>query len=120
LRVAGHAAERGPLGGIDMTDRSDQASADATYLQSVGMSEAELSALHHFSLKNRGTFRYHGTFNGVRRYFTPGKQLRRNNSRFAERLACVAREHRSGTSKSFATLVHEALARLPLTQETIG
>jgi hypothetical protein len=92
-----------------MTDRSEQAAIDATYLESAGMSKVELSALHHFSLKNRS-----GTFNGVRRYFTPGKQLRRNNMRFAERLAYVARERRSGTGKSFGTLVQEALARFPL------
>jgi hypothetical protein len=92
-----------------MTHRSDQVAADATYLESAGMSAVELSALHHFSLKGR-----RGTFNGVRRYFTPGKELRAANTRFAERLGYVAHEHRRDTRKSFQTLVQEALARFPL------
>jgi hypothetical protein len=98
---------------VKMTDRSQQASDDATYLESAGMSEAELSALHHFSVSDRTT-RFRGTFAGVRRYFTAGKQLRVKNSRFADRLAFVAGAHRSGTNTSFATLVHEALTQLPL------
>jgi hypothetical protein len=94
-----------------MTDRSDQAATDATYLESAGMSALDLSKLHHFSV-NDGSWR--GSFEGVRRYFTPGKQLRANNTRFAERVAYVAREHRSGTNKSFDALVLEALAKFPL------
>jgi hypothetical protein len=80
----------------------------AQYLQSKGMSQQQLSALHHFSAKGREV-----TFASIIKYFGINKNLRANNIQFAERLKFVATEHRR-TGKNLNVLVQEALNRWSL------
>lgn len=80
----------------------------ARYLQAGGMSQKQLSALHHFSTKGREV-----SFTSIGRYFGVGKNLRANNGQFAERLTFVADTHRQ-SGKDLNLLIQEALVRWPL------
>lgn len=88
-----------------MSHLCEQLVEDVRYLRSAGMSEQQLSALHHFSLKGRKV-----TFRRLESYFSTNRDLRQTNYNFAERLRFVASEHRRGR-KEFSTLVGEALRK---------
>ena len=72
------------------------------------MTQAQLSALHHFALRGRPI-----TFALVYSYFGEHKELRDRNSRFGERLEFVAREWKSGRH-DFRVLIADALKSWPL------
>jgi hypothetical protein len=91
-----------------MSHLCEQLVEEVRYLRSAGMSEQQLSALHHFSLKGRKV-----TFRELERYFSTNRDLRRTNYNLAERLRFVANEHRMGR-KDFSISVREALRRWPL------
>ena len=74
----------------------------AHYLESVGFSREQLSALHHFSVRG-GKVGYPETY----AYFGVNKELRKSNRAFAERLNYVAAEHqRSRTGLSVLVSRH--------------
>jgi len=91
-----------------MSHICEQLIEDARYLKLAGMSQQHLSTLHHFSLKDREE-----TFTSTLKYFGENKDLRRNNTNYANRLKFVAAEHRR-TGKGFNSLVAQALAKWPL------
>ena len=91
-----------------MSHLCEQLVEEVRYLQSAGMSQQQLSALHHFSLKGRRV-----TFRRLESYFSTNRDLRQTNYNFAERLRFVAHEHRHGR-KEFSVLVGEALRKWPL------
>jgi len=78
------------------------------YFETSGLTEKQLSALHHFSLKGRDI-----TFQRIRRYFGVNKDLRENNINFASRVTFIAREHKL-SSQSLGSLVAQALSKWPL------
>jgi hypothetical protein len=86
----------------------DQLAKDASYLREKGMTQEQLSALHHFSLKNRGI-----TYNGLLRHFGNIQHPDPINVRFANRVRFVADAHREGR-RDFESVIQEALARYPL------
>jgi hypothetical protein len=92
-----------------MTHRSDQVVNAARYLHTAGMSSDELTAIHHFSRSGKRV-----TFGSILNYFAGSKELQANNGAFAERICYVASEHRMKPEKTFAALVHNALAKWPL------
>jgi hypothetical protein len=77
-------------------------------LKAAGFSSAELTRLHHFSLKNRII-----TFGEVISYLGDKRYLLGNNIAFAERCHYVADQLRSGHTDK-AELLRQALARTPL------
>ena len=91
-----------------MSHICEQLVEDARYLKRAGMSQQQLSALHHFSLKDREE-----TFNSTLRYFGEKKDLGRNNTDYAHRLNFVATKHRR-TGRGFNLLIAEALGKWPL------
>jgi hypothetical protein len=92
-----------------MTHICDRLLAASRYLETAGMSEGDLSALHHFSIKKRGV-----TYAAVRKYFGIRGDLRETNTSFAERVCYVAKQRRLGVTRSFSLLVREALHKWPL------
>lgn len=91
-----------------MSHICEQLVEEVRYLRSAGMSQQQLSALHHFSSKDRRV-----TFRELEVYFGVNRSLRKTNSDLGERLRFVANGHRSGR-KEFDALVQEALRRWPL------
>ena len=85
----------------------EQVAEAAQYLESVGMTGKELSALHHL---NKSL-----TFRGVIDYFNVNRDIRRQTSDFANRVLFVAREHRI-RSRPLDSLIQLALNRWPLTR----
>ena len=82
---------------------------DATgYLQARGLTQGQLSTLHHFWLKGRQI-----SFSLVYAYFGTSKNLQERNADFAHRLTFVARKHRAGSGQ-MVTLIEQALSRWPL------
>lgn len=67
---------------------------DLAYLESVGMTVAQLRSLHHWAGRPRSEGRV--TFKSVRDYFRRGHEMGPNNSLFAERLHLVAETHKLG------------------------
>jgi hypothetical protein len=80
----------------------------ARYLQASGMSQRQLSEMHHFSLKGREI-----SFSGIYSYFGENKSLKQNNANFAARIIFIANDHRHGRG-SFDRLIETALSRWPL------
>jgi hypothetical protein len=91
-----------------MCNLCEQVIQSARYLESEGISQEQLSQLHHFALNDRQL-----AFRAIYRYFGTHKQLRSKNVSFAERLKFVADEHKTG-KKSINTLIKEALRHWPL------
>ncbi|MDX6578016.1 MAG: hypothetical protein QOE96_3969 [Blastocatellia bacterium] len=92
-----------------MSHVCEQLVEETRYLEAAGLSQAQLSALHHFSLKGRPI-----TFNGVCSYFSKRNgDIWKITSDFASRVLFIAREHRNG-AHSFDALVQQALAKWPL------
>jgi hypothetical protein len=87
----------------------DQITKDARLLERAGMTNRQLSQLHHFALSGRTV-----SFTAVARYFGTRKDLREANTAFGRRLRLVASEH-ARTGKPFDKLVVEALLVVPLT-----
>ena len=77
-------------------------------LQSAGMSDADLTRLHHFSLKRHKVY-----FSNAIRYFEAKKAIRQTNELFAARCAYIAEKINSGRV-GLQTLIDEALERNPL------
>ena len=90
-----------------MGNLNEELLAAAHYLEVAGMSEEQLSQLHHYWLRKRVT--YWQTYD----YFGKNLPPRGNNTRYAERLKFVAAQHRLRRG-SFSVLVQEALAKWPL------
>ena len=91
-----------------MSHVCEQLVVDARYLKGAGMSQEQLSTLHHFSLKDREE-----TFKSTLKYFGKNRDLRHKNTDYANRLKFVAAEHRhSGTG--FNVLIAQALKKWPL------
>jgi hypothetical protein len=78
------------------------------YLDGKGMSEMQLSKLHHFSVKGRNE-----TYAQTYRYFGESKELRERNTNYANRLIFIAEKYKAGAG-SFSVLSIEALQRWPL------
>jgi hypothetical protein len=86
----------------------DQITKDARSLERAGMTNRQLSQLHHFALSGRTV-----SFTAVARYFGTRKELREANTAFGERLRLVATEH-ARTGKPLDKLITEALRAVPL------
>ena len=80
----------------------------AQYLQSVGMTQSQLTQLHHFSSKGR-VVRFNETIN----YFRTNRELGANNTNYAARLIYVANEYRHGGQR-INSLIQQALGKWPL------
>jgi hypothetical protein len=80
----------------------------ALYLEQHGFTQDQLSALHHFSLKDRPV-----RYNGIYKYFGTNKELQHRNALFAERVIFVADNYKDNKG-SFSQLINEALTRWPL------
>jgi hypothetical protein len=86
----------------------DQITKDARSLERAGMTNRQLSQLHHFALSGRTT-----SFAAVAAYFSVRKDLRSNNTAFGQRPRLVASGH-ARTGKPFEKLIAEALRAIPL------
>lgn len=73
--------------------KSDQLVVDLDYLESVGMTVEQLRYLHHWSGKPT---RSNVTYHNVREYFSRGRDMKGNNSDFADRLHLVAETYKLG------------------------
>lgn len=80
----------------------DQITKDARSLERAGMTNRQLSQLHHFALSGRTV-----SFTAVARYFGTRKELREANTAFG------ATEH-TRTGKPLDKLITEALRAVPL------
>lgn len=82
---------------------------DLDYLEQAGMTVEQLRSLHHWA----GTSTEKKvTYATVRDYFSHGRDMRENNTIFAERLHLVAQTHRRG----IPALVEIALRAYPSSQ----
>ena len=91
----------------NMGNLNEELVAATHYLEAAGMSEEQLSQLHHYWPRKRVT--YWQTYD----YFGKNLPPRTKNTRYAERLKFVAAQHRL-RGESFSVLVQEALAKWPL------
>jgi len=73
--------------------KADQLVADLDYLKSVGLTVEQLRSLHHWSATPTES---NVTYASVREYFCRGRDMRENNSHFADRLHLVAETHKRG------------------------
>ncbi len=89
-------------------EKANQLLADLDYLEQAGMTVDQLRSLHHWSERPESEQRV--TFGTVRDYFGHGREMRSNNSDFAERLHLVAQLRRG----DIADLVSLALKVHPL------
>ena len=78
----------------------------ARYLQEVGLSERQLTSLHHRSTE---------TFNSAIRYWSVDREPRPRSLDYAYRLRFIAREHK-GTNQSLDILVARALSKWPVSK----
>jgi len=78
------------------------------YLESQGMSQDQLSSLHHFYLKGRDI-----SFNLTNDYFGVNKNLKTRNSNFANRIIFVADQYKQHKG-SMSQLIEQALEKWPL------
>jgi hypothetical protein len=86
----------------------DQIVKDARSLESAGMTNRQLSQLHHFALSGRMT-----SFAAVAAYFSVRKELRSANAASGRRLRFVTSEH-ARTGRSFEKLIAEAMRTISL------
>jgi uracil-DNA glycosylase len=82
--------------------------AAAKFLESNGMSEEQLSQLHHFSLKGRNV-----TYAEAYRYFSKAQDLKDRNADYANRLIFIANKYMARAG-SLSALFSEALQTWPL------
>jgi len=78
------------------------------YLEKHGLTQKQLSSLHHFSLKGREV-----SFNGLYKYFAINKELQKRNSNFANRVIFVA-NHYKQNQVNYSHLISQALEKWPL------
>ena len=78
------------------------------YLQQAGLSQEQLTRLHHCSLRGHSQ-----SFAAVLSYFSSNKDLRQANSLFLLRVEYVTREHKRG-GQPLDSLLRDALRLYPL------
>jgi hypothetical protein len=82
--------------------------AAAKYLESNGFTQAQLSSIHHDSLKGRSV-----TFNTAYKYFGEHRELKDRNLDYGNRLAFIADQYKAGAGR-FSDLIALALKQWPL------
>jgi len=80
----------------------------AKFLEANGVTEAQLSSIHHFSPKDRGV-----TFAEACRYFGEQKDLKDKNLAYSNRLKFIANGYKARAG-SFSDLIAQALEKWPL------
>lgn len=61
------------------------------YLEAQGLTQNQLSSLHHFSLNGRDT-----SFSSTNNYFGANKNLQERNTKFGNRIIFVANQYKQG------------------------
>ena len=80
----------------------------AQHLEEHGLTQKQLSSLHHFSLKGREV-----SFKELHSYFGVDKELQSRNSNFANRVIYVASKYKQNKG-NFSQLIEQALEEWPL------
>ncbi len=80
----------------------------AHYLQAAGMSQRQLTSLHH-----RSKTGWQQTFNSLYSYWSVNRDPRQTTVDFANRVLYIAREHEF-TNQSLDALIERALSKWPL------
>lgn len=80
---------------------------DIDYLESVGLTVAQLRRLHHWGGDPAREARI--TFASTRNYFAKDQEMLENNTSFADRVHLVAEVHRQG----LPAIVELALSQIP-------
>ena len=78
--------------------KTEQLLADLDYLENAGLTEDQLRSLHHWSNRPEAAARV--TFASARDYFGHGRDMKTNNSSFADRLRLVVTQHCQATSRT--------------------
>ena len=91
-------------------NKTSQLLADLDYLEQSGLTVEQLRTLHHWSGRPEAEARV--TFASARDYVAQGRDMKTNNTAFADRLRFVAQQHQ--LQHQLAALVEQALFRFPL------
>ncbi len=94
--------------GLQKMHICDQLVISARYLEAQGLTQQQLSSMHHFSLRG-----YEESFPAAYEYFGVHRNIQSRNRNYADRLIFVAAEHQK-TGSEFTKIIDQALNRWPL------